>query len=90
MICFLSRKNNAESLKWQDAIKDVWEVRNPYEEALFSERDAVDSEALRLYDQDPEKALAYLTGYTKEKMEAVLQMYNGLHDELIVKYSNSR
>ena len=57
---------------------------------LFSEQDSVDRVAVDLYRKKPEKALEYLTGYSQEKMETVLEMYNGLHDELIVKYSNSR
>ena len=82
--------DNLLYLKWQEAVKDVWAVRDPYEEQLFSERDHVDNEALELYKEDPDKALAYLTSYSKGKMETVLDMYNDLHDQLIVKYSNSR
>ena len=82
--------DNLLYLKWQEAIKDVWKVRDPYEEQLFSEREKVDDEALALYQKDPDRALDYLTAYTKGKMEKVLEMYNGLHDALIVKYSNSR
>ena len=82
--------DNLLYLKWQEAIKDVWEVRAPYEEQLFAERDSIDQEALELYSKRPEEALEYLTTYSKSKMEAVLEIYNGLHDRLIVKYSNSR
>jgi len=82
--------DNLLYLKWQEAVKDLWEVRDPYEEQLFTERDHVDQEALELYKKKPEKALEYLTGYSKGKMEHVLEMYNTLHDDLIVKYSNSR
>ncbi len=82
--------DNLLYLKWQEAIRDVWEVRDPYEEKLFAEREKIDAEALALYQEKPEKALAYLTGYTATCMEEVLRMYNDLHDRLIVKYSNSR
>lgn len=82
--------DNLLYLKWQEAIQDVWEVRNPFEERLFNERDRIDSEALALYKKDPEKALEYITDYTRANMEEVLKMYNDLHDRLIVKYSNSR
>jgi len=82
--------DNMLYLKWQDMVQDVWEVRDPYEKQLFEERDHVDQEALTLYKKNPEKALEYLTAYSKGKMETVLEMYNGLHDDLIVKYSNSR
>ncbi len=82
--------DNLLYLKWQEAVKDLWEVRDPYEEQLFTERGQVDEEALALYGKKPEKALEYLTSYSKGKMEEVLKIYNGLHDKLIVKYSNSR
>jgi len=82
--------DNLLYLKWQEAVKDVWRVRDPYEEQLFAEREKVDDEALALYNASPERALEYLTEYSKGKMEKVLEMYNGLHDTLIVKYSNSR
>ena len=82
--------DNMLYLKWQDMVQDVWKVRDPYEKQLFEERDHVDQEALALYNKNPEKALEYLTAYSKGKMETVLDIYNGLHDDLIVKYSNSR
>lgn len=82
--------DNLLYLKWQEAVQDLWEVRNPYEDALFEERKRIDNEALALYRKSPEKAEAYLTEYSKGKMETVLKMYNDLHDKLIVKYSNSR
>jgi len=82
--------DNLLYLKWQEAVKDLWEVRDPFEERLFAERETIDSEALELYKKDPDRALEYLTAYSKSNMEEVLQMYNSLHDRLIVKYSNSR
>ncbi len=82
--------DNLLYLKWQEAVQDLWKVRDPYEEQLFAERDLVDQEALALYEKKPEKALEFLTNYSQGKMEHVLHMYNTLHDDLIVKYSNSR
>jgi dipeptidase len=82
--------DNLLYLKWQEAVKDVLEVRNPFEERLFSERDRIDSEALALYKNDPAKALEFLTNYTQGNMNEILEIYNNLHDKLIVKYSNSR
>jgi len=82
--------DNLLYLKWQEAIKDVRELREPYEDRLFGEREKIDTEALALYKEEPARALKYLTEYTKANMEQVLDMYNSLHDILIVKYSNSR
>jgi dipeptidase len=82
--------DNLLYLKWQEAVKDLWEVRDPFEEQLFSERDSIDARAVELFSRDPEAAADYLTAYTLGKMEEVLDIYNDLHDRLIVKYSNSR
>jgi dipeptidase len=82
--------DNLLYLKWQEAIKDVRAVRDPFETRLFEEREKVDNEALALYGKDPDQALEYLTRYTRSNMEEVLEMFNNLHDRLIVKYSNSR
>ncbi len=82
--------DNLLYLKWQEAVKDLWEVRDPFEDRLFTEREKIDAEALELYNKNPEKALEYLTDYSKSNMEEVLEMYNDLHDRLIVKYTNSR
>ncbi len=82
--------DNLLYLKWQEMIQDVRAVRDPFEERLIKERDHIDAKALELYDKNPGKASDFLTEYTIENMEKVLQMYNDLHDQLIVKYSNSR
>jgi len=82
--------DNLLYLKWQDMIRDVRKVRDPFEEKLFSERDSIDQEALKLFESREDEALDFLTAYSREKMKRILQMYNDLHDQLIVKYSNSR
>jgi len=82
--------DNLLCLKWQEAVKDLWEVRDPFEEQLFLERDSIDAEAALRYRRDPGVGLDYLTDYTQRKMEEVLKIYSDLHDMLIVRYSNSR
>ena len=82
--------DNLLCLKWQEAVKDLWEVRDPFEEQLFLERDSIDAEAALRYRRDPGVGLDYLTDYTQRKMEEVLKIYSDLHDMLIVRYSNNR
>jgi len=82
--------DNLLYLKWQEAIIDVREVRDPLEAGFFAERETVDSEALELYGKDPVKAREFLTEYTCERMASVIQMYSELRDLLITKYSNNR
>ena len=38
--------DNLLYLKWQEMIKDVWAVRDPFEQRLFDERDEIDRKAL--------------------------------------------
>ena len=82
--------DNLLYLKWQEMIRDVWRVRDPFEERLFDEQHRIDQQALKLYNENPDKANTFLTKYVQSNMNEVLDMYNTLHDELIVKYSNSR
>ncbi len=82
--------DNLLYLKWQEMVKDLWAVRDPFEQRLFDERDEIDKKALEFYKKNPKEAHDFLTDYTISNMEEVLEMYNRLHDELIVKYSNSR
>jgi dipeptidase len=82
--------DNLLYLKWQEAVQDLWAVRDPFEDQLFLERDSVDNEAIIRFRKNPDEAIEYLTSYSQGKMKEVLSMYNDLHDRLIVKYSNSR
>ena len=44
-----------------------------------------------LYKKNPGQSTGISSPtYSKGKMETVLKLYNDLHDNLIVKYSNSR
>jgi dipeptidase len=81
--------DNLLYLKWQEAVKDLWEVRNPLEASFFSERDSIDTRALQIYEESPDRAKQYLTEYTFERMEKAVQMYTDLRDLLITKYTNN-
>ncbi len=81
--------DNLANLKFQDAIKDVRAVREPFEEKIFSSRKEVEGKALKLYKEDPEKAKEYLTEYSNGLMQDVTQMFLDLRNELITKYTNN-
>jgi len=81
--------DNLLYLKWQEAIKDVWAVRDPFEKELFDRQPEIDKKAQELYKKSPDLAKEYLTDYTNRKMDEVLEMYVKLRNEMIVKYSNS-
>ncbi len=82
--------DNLLYLKWQDGIKDLRERRDPLEQSFFSEQSAVDKKALSLYEKDPELAKKFLTGYTRDNMEKVVEMYRELRYLLITKYTNNK
>ena len=81
--------DNLANLKFQEAIKDVRRVREPFEEKIFSSRKEIEGNALKLYKKDPQKAKKYLTEYSNGLMQDVTQMFLELRNELITKYTNN-
>lgn len=82
--------DNLANLKFQEAMKDIWEARNPFEEEIFSRQAQVEAEALKRYKKNAQSARKYLTDYSNGLMNRVLDMYTGLRNTLIVKYTNNR
>jgi dipeptidase len=81
--------DNLLYLKWQAAIEDVREARDPVEARYFEEMPAIDEKAAALYRKSPEKASKYLTELTWERMDEMHRIYSGLRDTLITKYTNN-
>ncbi|MGM0504845.1 MAG: peptidase, partial [Bacteroidota bacterium] len=69
--------------------EDVREVRNPFEEKIFKNQNAVEEEALKLYKKDPKKAQEYLTNYSNGLMNDVTQMFLELRNQIITDYTNN-
>ena len=82
--------DNLLYLRWQDAVKDLKEARDPLEQAFFEKQSEIEQEALVLYGKDPEKARRYLTDYTKKNMQETVAMYQVLQKVLISKYTNNK
>lgn len=81
--------DNLANLKFQEVIKDVQKVREPFEQRIFNNQEKIEEEALKLYKKDAEKAQEYLTEYSNELMKEVTTMYNDLRDLIITKYTNN-
>ena len=64
-------------------------VQQAFEEQIFEKQEEIEEEALKLYNDDPQKAKIYLTDYTNKKMEDMLRLYTELRYTLIQKYSNN-
>ncbi len=81
--------DNLANLKFQLISKDVQDVRNPFESEIFAKQAQVEDEAMKLYKKDPAEAQAYLTGYSNTLMNKVTEMYLGLRNSIITKYTNN-
>jgi len=82
--------DNLLYLKWQEAIKDLREVRDPLEAGFFAAQNDVEVKALELYKKDPSLAKKYLTDYTNSCMDKIVQLYRELRYLLISKYTNNK
>ena len=72
-------------LKWQKAIEMLLAARDPLEAEIFAEIPEIDKKALELYNEDPEKAKEFLTQYTWNHMDDIVDLYHNLFWELITK-----
>ena len=81
--------DNLANLRFQDVAKDVQAVRAPFEEKMFNGQKSLEDEALSLYKKTPKKAKKYLTEYSNGLMRDVTDMFVGLRNEIITKYTNN-
>jgi len=81
--------DNLANLKFQEISKDVQAVRNPFENELFTKQNQVETQAQNLYKKSPKEAQEYLTSYSNGLMNKVTEMYLGLRNTIITKYTNN-
>jgi dipeptidase len=74
-------------LRWQSAVKDLREARDPLENGFFAEQAAVDAKARDLLQKDPAAGRKYLTDLTISRMEEVVKLYRELRKKLLTKYT---
>jgi dipeptidase len=67
----------------------VQAVRNPFENEMFTKQAQVEQEAQKLYKKSPDEAREYLTYYSNGLMNHVTEMYIGLRNSIITKYTNN-
>ncbi len=82
--------DNLANLKFQEISKDVHAVRDPFESEIFTKQDQIELEAQMLYKKSPKEAQEYLTNYSNGKMNNVTEMYIGLRNTIITKYTNNQ
>jgi len=74
-------------LRWQSAIKDLKEARDPLENSFFSDQPEIDRKAVEIIKKDRQKGLKYLTDLTVSRMEKVVQLFRELRKKLLTKYT---
>jgi dipeptidase len=82
--------DNLLYLNWQEGIEDLKAVRDPLEASFFEEQDAIDQEALFMYEKIPDMGLNFLTEYSLSCQMEVMMMYRELQKTLITKYTNNK
>ncbi len=81
--------DNLANLKFQEISKDVQAVRDPFEREMFTKQNQIELEAQNLYKKSPQEAREYLTSYSNGLMNKVTEMYTGLRNTIITKYTNN-
>lgn len=81
-----NRLGTLAAQRWGDMRHDVTEVWGPLQREMFAEQRAVEEKALKLHAKDPKKAREYLTGYSRQQGEMVVDRAWKLGDELWTKY----
>jgi dipeptidase len=74
-------------LRWQSAVKDLKEVRDPMEAGFFAAQRDVEQKAAAVLHRDVAQAKKFLTDLTVSRMEEVVKMYRELRVKLLTKYS---
>jgi dipeptidase len=73
-------------LRWQSAVKDLREVRDPLEGEFFSSQPEVEKKAAAMLARDAAGAGQFLTDLTVSRMERIVRMYRELKAILLSKY----
>jgi dipeptidase len=78
-------------LRWQSAVKDLKEARDPLENGFFDGQPAVDAKVAEMLKSGRPEARAdaakYLTDLTVSRMEQVVRLFRDLRKKLLTKYS---
>jgi dipeptidase len=81
-----NRLGTLTAQRWGDMRHDVDKVWNPIQAEFFEMQPNVEQQAVQMYRQDPDKAKAFLTGYTMKWGNYVIDKAWKLGDYLWTKY----
>lgn len=77
---------NMAYARYEPMIEDIRPVQERIEAKFDAEQKAIDAEALRLYQEDPKKAIAFLNNYCADAANGTTARWKQLGEYLIVKY----
>jgi len=81
-----NRVSTISAHRWGDMRNDVYEVRDPFQKKAYQDQRMIDDEALRLYKDDTQKAVEYITKYSFDFCNSITDAYWKLGDDLWTKY----
>ncbi len=82
--------NNWANLRWDAMYKDIREKKASYEDTFFADQDKIEAEAAALFEQDPAKAVEYVTKYTNDNMNMVFDGWWDFAWQLVGSYYDGR
>ena len=80
--------NNWANLRWDAMYEEIRAKKATFEDEFFANQEAIEAEAVKLYEQSPEKAVAYLTEYTGECMDTVFEGWWDFAWHLVGRYAD--
>jgi len=81
-----NRVSELSAQRWGDMRVDVRKVWDKYEKKALNTQKEIETKALSLYNQNRDKAIEYLTGYTNDFCNEIVKAYWELGDLLWTKY----
>lgn len=74
-------------VKFSYAINDIREAQKKWEGEAFHKQNEIDQKALEFYEENPQKAIEFLTDYCIDHANRVVKAWWNLGDDLLVKYN---
>ena len=84
-----NRLGTLSAQRWGDMRKDVTTVWKPMQNQLLADQPKIEQEAVSLLKKNPSEARKYLTNYTVQWGEKVIERAWRLGDEIWTKYDEN-
>jgi dipeptidase len=81
-----NRLGTLAAQRWGDMHQDIDRVWTPWQQKLFEQQNQMEKKARQLHEQDPKKAEVFLTNYTNEWGNRVVEKAWKLGDSLWTRY----